>query len=138
MAFAGCAKLFDVQQFISTIDRLSLLPPLFILPFAILVIQSELWLGLALAFGFRTRIVSGLLAGLLALFVGVIIFSLLRGTAGNCGCFGPFDSDQLGLGVVMRDLLLLSGCLWLSLQKETHGTSPEKSTADKTVNYLPR
>ncbi|MGA9407824.1 MAG: MauE/DoxX family redox-associated membrane protein [Bacteroidota bacterium] len=118
MIFAGCSKLFDLRSFLITVQRLDLLPSWMILPVMILIVQSEIWLGMALVVGFRTKIIATLLAALVSLFIIVIAIALVRGTDGDCGCFGSIDSEQLGFGVIIRDTLILSGCLWLSFQKE--------------------
>lgn len=115
---AGFAKLLDGENFLTTVQRLGFVPVGLILPSMTLIVQSEIWLGLALVVGFRTRMVAALLSGLVSVFVLVIVFALLRGTVVDCGCFGPLDSEQIGIGVITRDMLLIGGCLWLSLQKE--------------------
>ena len=94
----------------------------------IVIFQSEIWLGLALVVGFRTKIIAALLAGLVSLFIIVIAVALFRGTTGDCGCFGSIGSEQLGLGVIIRDTLILSGCLWLSFQKELNASDRRKKT----------
>ena len=135
MAFAGCAKLFDAESFLNTIQRLDLVPSRLVFPVMIAILQSEIWLGLALVFGLRTRIVAALLAGLVSMFIIVIAVALLRGTTGDCGCFGSIGSEKLGLGLLVRDTLILSGCLWLSFQKELNASESEKEKEDKTIDY---
>lgn len=115
---AGFAKLLDGEDFLTTVQRLGFVPVGLILPSITLIVQSEIWLGLALVVGFRTRMVAALLSGLISVFVFVIVFALLRGTVVECGCFGPLDSEQIGIGVIIRDTLLMGGCLWISLQRE--------------------
>ena len=132
MTFAGCAKLFDAESFLNTIQRLDLVPSRLVFPVMIAILQSEIWLGLALVFGLRTRIVAALLAGLVSMFIIVIAVALLRGTTGDCGCFGSIGSEKLGLGLLIRDTLILSGCLWLSFQKELNASESEK---EKTIDY---
>ena len=135
MAFAGCVKLFDAQSFLNTIQRLDLVPSRLVFPIMIIIVQSEIWLGLALVFGFRTRIIATLLAGLVSLFIIVIAVALLRGTTGGCGCFGSIGSEKLGAELIIRDTLILAGCLWLSFQKEVNASEGEKAEDDETVDY---
>ena len=135
MIFAGCAKLFDVQSFLNTIRRLDMVPSRLVFPVMIAILQSEIWLGLALVFGLRTRIVAALLAGLVSMFIIVIAVAFLRGTTGDCGCFGSIGSEKLGLGLLVRDTLILSGCLLLSFQKELNASESEKEKEDKTIDY---
>ncbi len=128
MTFAGCAKLFDLQSFLNAIQRLDLVPTWLAYPVMIVIVQSEIWLGLALVVGFRTKIVAPLLSALVSLFIIVIAVALLRGTTGDCGCFGPLGSEKLGLGLIVRDTLILIGCLLLSFQKELNPS--ESNTID--------
>jgi uncharacterized membrane protein YphA (DoxX/SURF4 family) len=135
MIIAGCAKLFDAQSFLNTVQRLGLVPSWLALPAMIVIIQGELWLGLALVVGFRTKIIAALLAALISLFIVVIVVALVRGATGDCGCFGSIGSEQLGFGIIIRDLVLLSGCVWISLQKEFNGSDHQKREEDKTGYY---
>ncbi len=135
MTFAGCAKLFDAKSFLNTIQQLDIVPSLLVFPVMIVILQSEIWLGLALLIGFRTRIVAALIAGLISLFIIVIAVALLRGTTGDCGCFGPIGSEKLGIGLIIRDTLIFTGCLWLSFQKEVTASESEKEAEDKTIDY---
>jgi len=135
MLFAGWSKLFDLRAFLNAVERLDLLPSWMVLPATILIVQSEIWLGLALAIGFRTKIIAALLAALVSLFIIVIVLALIRGTTGDCGCFGSIVSEQLGFGVIIRDTLILIGCLWLSFQRELNVTPHQKAEKSKTVDY---
>lgn len=135
MVFAGTAKLFDLRSFLTTVQRLDLVPLWMILPAVILVVQSEIWLGLALVVGFRTNIIAGILSALISLFIIVIAVALIRGTTGDCGCFGSLDSERLGVGIIIRDILILIACLWLSFQKESNDSAGQKSGEGKAVDY---
>ncbi len=135
MVFAGCAKLFDVEAFLNTIQHMDFVPSRLVFPVMIVILQSELWLGFALVIGFRTRVVAALLAGLVSIFIVAIAVALLRGTTGDCGCFGSFGSEKLGSGLIIRDALILSGCLWLSFQKEESVRDSDKKVKDKTIDY---
>ena len=55
MTFAGCAKLFDAESFLNTIQHLDLVPSWLVFPVMVVILQSEIWLGLALVLGFRTK-----------------------------------------------------------------------------------
>jgi uncharacterized membrane protein YphA (DoxX/SURF4 family) len=117
---AGFAKLLDAQSFLYTVQQLDFLPATAILPAAIAVIGCEVVTGLALLVGFQTRIAAGLLAALLLSFVAVISFAIAHGKAVDCGCFGSLESESLGLGVILRDILLIAGCLWLIARNNTN------------------
>ncbi len=110
---AGFVKALDARSFLFTVQQLDLLPTPAILPAAIVVIACEICFGLALLAGFQTRITASLLAALLLSFVAVISFAMVHGKAVDCGCFGSMASERLGSGVILRDILLIAGCLWL-------------------------
>ena len=135
MTFAGSVKLLDSQSFLNTIRQFDLIPSWLVLPAMTFIVQSEIWLGFAFVVGFRTRTVALLLAGLLSLFILVIAVALLRGTTGDCGCFGPFDSEQIGAGVIIRDTILLGCCLWLSFQKKENLSEHKKAAQGESVDY---
>lgn len=118
MVFAGCAKLFDVEAFLNTIQHMDFVPSRLVFPVMIVILQSELWLGFALVIGFRTRVVAALLAGLVSIFIVAIAVALLRGTTGDCGCFGSIGSENLGPGLIIRDALILSGCFGSHFKKK--------------------
>ncbi len=117
---AGFAKAFDARSFMLTVQQLDLLPAPAILPAAIVVIACEICFGLALLVGFQTRISAGLLAAMLLSFVAVISFAMVHGKAVDCGCFGSMAPESLGLGVILRDILLIAGCLWLIARDDTN------------------
>jgi uncharacterized membrane protein YphA (DoxX/SURF4 family) len=117
---AGFAKALDARSFLFTVKQLDLLPASEILPAAIVVMACEICFGLALLVGFQTRITAGLLAALLLSFVAVISFAMVRGKAVDCGCFGSMAPEGLGLGVILRDIILIAGCLWLIARNDTN------------------
>ena len=134
MSFAGFVKLFDGQSFLKAIQQLDLVPAPLVFPVMVVVVQCEIWLGLALIAGFRTRIVAAMLAGLVSLFITAITIALLRGISGDCGCFGSIASEQLGPGLVVRDSLLLCCCLWLSIQKDLNPSGRQKREETIEIN----
>ncbi len=135
MTVAGIAKLLDPRSFATAIRQMDILPPSAIFPFMVVIVQCEIWLGIALLFGFRTRIAARLLAGLVSLFIIAIVVSLLRGNAGDCGCFGTFGSEKLGPGLIVRDVLILILCLWVSFQAASASSRLQKSEQEKTIDY---
>lgn len=112
-AFAGLLKAFDVRSFFITIQQLDILPAIAILPASFIIITCEVCFGLALIFGYQTRIAAGLIGALLLSFITVMLISLIHGNDVNCGCFGSAGSEQIGTGLILRDLVLFIACLWL-------------------------
>jgi hypothetical protein len=132
---AGFAKLLDGANFLTTVQRLGFVPVGLILPSTTLIVQSEIWLGLALFVGFRTRMVAALLSGLISVFVLVIVVALLRGTVVECGCFGYLDSEKIGIGVIIRDMLLLGSCIWISLRNEESDSVHRATAEDEIIDH---
>jgi uncharacterized membrane protein YphA (DoxX/SURF4 family) len=139
---AGISKLIDAQLFLAAIRQIRFLPSWLIHPAGILVLQSEIWIGLGLVSGFRPRLMAGLLSALLILFIIVALFVSLDGHTGECGCFGPLMKENFGIGVILRDLLLLGGCAWLWFWGELRPAStkihsvesfPEKLSENRTL-----
>jgi len=135
MVVAGVSKLLDTGAFILAIRQLGILPPSMIFPVMIAVLQSEIWLGLALAAGFRTRIVAACLAGLIVVFIIAIAIALSRGVNGDCGCFGVIGSEKIGPGLIIRDLVLFIGCLWLAFQDQHRSIDGSHEDRNNTVEY---
>lgn len=135
MVVAGVSKLLDTGSFFAAIRQLGILPAGMIFPAMIVVLQSELWLGLALAIGYRTRVVAACLAGLIVVFIAAIAVALARGVTGDCGCFGIIGSDKIGPGLILRDLFLLICCLWLSFQDRHSISDGAETRRDKTTEY---
>ena len=119
-AISGCLKMLDVRLFINDLSNFDIIPLLLVVPVAIVIIAGEILLGLALLVGYRTRFASMILAGLTAIFVFVVFVCYVRGVAPECGCFGPVLRERVEAGVLVRDLILMTGCLWLSLQQEAN------------------
>ena len=116
---AGIEKALDVRLFLFTVQQLDVFPAPVILPAVIVVIAWEISVGLAMLLGFYTRIAAGLLAALLLSFIAVISLALIHDKTVDCGCFGSAVSEHLGLGVILRDILLMIGCVWLIARNDT-------------------
>lgn len=130
---AGFIKALDTRSFLFTIQQLDLLPFPAILPVAIVVIACEICFGLTLLVGFQTRISAGLLAALLLSFVAVISFAMFHGKAVDCGCFGSMASEPLGLGVLLRDILLIAGCLWLIVRNKINANDNSLEKYERVI-----
>lgn len=86
---AGAIKVADPADFAVVLSKLGLLPPLLIGAAAILLPWVEIVAGLALLVTRRYRdAAEWLILGLLLIFTVVLAASVVRGTAGSCGCFG--------------------------------------------------
>jgi len=105
--FGGGVKLLDPRAFAATISVYGLVPePL--LPFvAVGLPLIEVLAGMGLLFDIRGSLTT--ISGLLAMFVFVLWYGILKDLDVDCGCFGPEDlADQGKLwNAFYRDLVLV-------------------------------
>jgi uncharacterized membrane protein YphA (DoxX/SURF4 family) len=126
-AVAACLKLLDLRSFLMNLDGYGLLPSLLVAPAALAIIAAEIVLGVALAAGFKARLAALLLAGMTFFFAAAIYISFLRGSSFDCGCFGPVLPEEVGLGALFRDILLIVGCLWIAVRGSGYPSSRSKA-----------
>jgi len=105
--FGGGVKLLDPRAFAATISVYGLVPePL--LPFvAVGLPLIEVLAGLGLLFDIRGSLTA--ISGLLAMFVFVLWYGILKDLDVDCGCFGPEDLAGQGKlwNAFYRDLVLV-------------------------------
>ena len=115
---AGLLKMIAIGSFIEDVSNLDILPAPLVGPAAIVVIAGEILFGFALVAGYRIRIVSFALALMTCVFSVVIALCYMRGISPDCGCFGPLFRDRIEIATLLRDVILIAGCLWLTMQQE--------------------
>jgi uncharacterized membrane protein YphA (DoxX/SURF4 family) len=83
----------------------------------------ELALGLLLLLGIGTRLVAGLSAGLLLLFIAGVAQAWARGLSIDCGCFGGGGAVEPGqtqyVQEILRDVGFLALAVWLLVRPRT-------------------
>ena len=89
--YSGYLKLQSTLQFAATLSSHRLLPTPMILPVATYLPWVEIALGALLLTGWQIRWVARAAAGLLALFLAILVVTHLRGIEADCGCFGVGD-----------------------------------------------
>lgn len=97
-----------------------------ILPFALVNISAiwlpylELLIGIFVILGIWLRACSLLLIGLFILYIGAILFALVRNIPLVCGCFLVNSETFKTWGSLWQESLLLLGCilLWIMTQKD--------------------
>jgi uncharacterized membrane protein YphA (DoxX/SURF4 family) len=107
--YAAYTKLIQSRLlFAMAIDSYQLLPDWAVFIIARCLPWFELLLGLLLVAGFGLRYVAAAASVLLAVFLGVMIRSYMKGLGIDCGCFGV--GEALGVRTLIRDgfLTLLS------------------------------
>jgi uncharacterized membrane protein YphA (DoxX/SURF4 family) len=112
--YSGLMKLIDPQRFAVVISGFGLLPDALIFPAALLLPILEVVAGVGLVFSLRGSLAA--IAGMLVLFMAVLIYGIHLGLDIDCGCFGPEDPEQAYKGLktaLARDLVLMAGVLFL-------------------------
>src|SRR5438093_8121101 len=125
--YSGYIKLQSTLQFAATLSSQRLLPMPVILPVATYLPWVEVALGALLLAGWQIRWVARVAAGLLALFLAVLVVTYLRGIEADCGCFGV--GDRISPRTLARDALFLAGAIFLSVPgRKTPGQSSSRVT----------
>ena len=106
-------KIFHPEAFAQATFNYRLLPAIFLHPVTVYLPWLELVAGLALILGIQRRGAALLSAGMTMVFIAGITAALMRGLDISCGCFTVENGHSVGLDLLLRDLLLLAGCLFL-------------------------
>jgi len=106
-------KLVDPGAFALDIATYQILPLASVNLMAIVLPWVELFAGLMLLIGFRTRAAALLVAGMMAMFLVAISLALGKGLEMSCGCFASQGAaeDPISWRTIVRD----SGWLLLAL-----------------------
>jgi len=114
--FASYDKILHPQAFAKAVYNYQILPDAAVNLAALVLPWLELLLGLCLVGGFWLPGATLLSSGLLAVFIGALIFNQVRGLDVHCGCFstdstaGPAD-----LWTVGRDLVFFIVSVYLAV-----------------------
>lgn len=112
--YAGAVKMYPPIQrdfFMMDLSTYQLLPTWAIVAVAYALPPFEVLLGLLLLSGWKLRYSSAASALLLLGFMGVMLFTYLRGVEANCGCFG--DGEPISAWTLTRDSLILVPAIFL-------------------------
>jgi len=104
--YAGMQKVLHPYEFAEAVLAYQLLPESLVGITAAGLPWLEIAAGLCLAVGFKPRSCLIILAGLGTAFLAVILITMVRGLKIDCGC-GLFSQRQVGLAVILEDLILL-------------------------------
>lgn len=98
---SGLTKLGVPAAFTETINSYEMpLPAALVQIMAVGLPPLEILIGLALLFGVLTRLMAGISAGLMVVFIIAMIQAAARGLDPNCGCFAGPTGNPLGLQLV--------------------------------------
>lgn len=124
--FAAYTKLRQSYLiFAMSIDAYQILPEWAVLFAARTLPWFELALGAALLAGWRMRWTSIGAAALLAVFLGILLYSYQRGATIDCACFGV--GEPLTWKTLVRDGLLFAASaalVWLSRPRKSSALPP--------------
>lgn len=122
--YAGLQKYLHLYEFAEAVLAYQLLPASLVGVAAAVLPWVEISAGLCLVVGLKRRSSLLLVAGLVAGFMIIILITMARGLAIDCGC-GLFFQRQVGLVAVLEDAVFLgwaAGLYWWEwLRCETCG-----------------
>jgi uncharacterized membrane protein YphA (DoxX/SURF4 family) len=110
---AGIPKIIDTASFAGVVYNYHLLPDMVINIFAITLPWIEVIIGSLLIMGIwmpGTVIFYNLL---MIAFISALTLNTARGIDISCGCFGSEPGDIIDMNTIFRDIVILSGSLYL-------------------------
>jgi uncharacterized membrane protein YphA (DoxX/SURF4 family) len=110
--YAGLSKIGQPYQFAAAIQAYQLLPQFLVGLSAVLIPWIETVSAISLILNRKPRSALLLFLLLLIIFMGIIIFTMLRGLDIDCGC-GLLANRRVGWLVLAEDLALLLVITWL-------------------------
>ena len=135
--YASYDKVLNPEAFAKAVYNYQILPDIAVNLAALLLPWLELLLGVCPVTGIWLSGATLISSGLMAVFIGALVFNLMRGLDIHCGCFsteataGPAD-----LWTVLRDVGFLALSLWLTLEvfflrREPSGPNNRETAAAK-------
>lgn len=113
--YAGGAKLLDPVVFAVLIEAYGIVPQVLLMPAAIVLPLLEVIAGIGLLLDIRGSL--AVIAGLLLLFMAILVYGIWMGLDVDCGCFGPEDPESEafhGLRLSLyRDLFMMAGVIFI-------------------------
>ncbi len=100
--YSGSIKILNIHEFAQAIDNYHILPQPVIIPFASLIVSSEIVLGLLFLFGIYEKETGVFLILLNIVFILAMFSALIRGIDISCGCFSS-EGEVLGIKDILRD-----------------------------------
>ena len=112
--YSGLVKLLDPAAFAVVLGGFGLLPKGLIHPVALALPVLEMAAGLGLLFSIPGSLAA--IAGMLLVFIAVLIYGIHLGLDIDCGCFGPEDPEQAYKSLkpaLIRDVAMMAMVLFL-------------------------
>ncbi len=99
---AGVIKLARPEVFAVTVRAFGILPDALVGPLSIALPAVEVAAAVMLLFDVRGGL--ALTAGLLGVFVAILVYALRMGLDIDCGCYGPSDPEREAFGSIRQAL----------------------------------
>jgi uncharacterized membrane protein YphA (DoxX/SURF4 family) len=112
--YSGYVKLQSPLQFAAALAGYKLFPIGLILPITYYLPWIEVALGVLLLVGWKVRYFAACTAGLLFLFLSILVITYLRGIDADCGCFAA--GGRISPLTIARDALFLVPAVFLGLE----------------------
>ena len=108
-------KIAEPASFALDIATYDILPLATVNLVAIVLPWIELFTGVMLIAGFRTRTASVLVAAMMVVFMAALVIALARGLDMSCGCFAAqgAEEDPISRMTLLRDLVWLALALFV-------------------------
>ncbi len=114
--YASTDKIAHPLDFAQAVYNYQILPGAAVNPAALILPWLELLTGICLIAGFWLPGAALLSTGLLTVFIGALVFNLIRGLDVHCGCFSTAaDAGAAGLWTVVRDVVFLAVSVYLTV-----------------------
>jgi len=111
--YAGWLKAQDPVSFADSVASFAILPSWLISSFALALPMFEIVAGVLLVIDWPKRIGALALMSLTAVFCIARVLAIARGLDVNCGCFGPSSSTTNPWVDLVRNLVIVLGCVCL-------------------------
>jgi hypothetical protein len=125
---SGAIKLANPSVFAVTVNAFGLLPDQLVSVLSVFLPALEIVAAILLGLGWRGGL--ELTAGLLAVFVAVLLYALHMGLDIDCGCYGPSEVQYEAFGSIRRalwrDAAMLAAVAWLAWMRRRPQTTAHK------------
>lgn len=110
---AGASKIFAPTAFAEALYNYQILPDVLVNIIALLLPCVEVIVGGLLIVGMWMPGAIVIYNGLMISFMAALAYNTYRGLDIHCGCFSPSSGEPIGMGTILRDLLILCMSLYL-------------------------
>lgn len=114
---SGVEKLDHMPQFLQIVQAYNVLPDFLARAYAQALPWLEILAGGYLVIGLFTRYAAATIGLMLVSFIIALVTVLIRGESIDCGCFVGGEVEPVSWGLVIRDIVMLAGCVPLILIK---------------------